>query len=103
MDIRATIKLRNQRDRSLTFTMPRGLVLEATSSEWGVQNIALVQDYEFTLAAHDEVTVTVVGRCLNAARTVPNGNPGRVTPFRYAGPDFSQDAIWKRVAQPAFF
>src|SRR3954454_4681394 len=102
MEISATITVRNHQSKPHTSVLPRGLVLEAASTDYGVQNIVLLNDYPVTVPANGVATVRVIGRCLNRSRNVPSGNPGRVTPFKYAGIDFSQDAIWNRVGQPMF-
>jgi hypothetical protein len=102
MEITASVTVRNNQAQVHTTYLPRGMVIEAASAQFGVQNIALLSDYYVTVPAGGIATVRVVGRCLNQGRRVPHQNPGRVTPFKYGGIDFTQKAIWQRVGHPVF-
>jgi hypothetical protein len=103
MNISAKITLSNNLDTPITFKIPSGSVIEAVDAKENVQNIALEREYTFTVPKNSTITVNVVGRCLNRTRNLPSGQAGRLTPFRYAGIDFTQDVVWGRVSQPAFF
>lgn len=100
MNIPVTITLKNPTDRELPITIPVGAIFEAAKTDFGVQNVTIIQEHRFMLPAYSELRVKVTGRCLNRRRGVPNGTPGRLTTFRYAGPSFDQHQIWQRMAQP---
>ncbi len=100
MDINVGITLVNNRGEEVTVRIPAGSIFEAVKTEYGVQNVAVVQDYHFKIPAYGTRRVIVRGRCLNPRRSLPRLSPGRATPFRYAGPSFGQRAIWATVSKP---
>lgn len=99
MDIPVSIKLKNNRNESVTIRLPKGSIFEA-QTEYGVQNVALDNEYEFKLPPYGQITVTANGRCLNLKRAVPSNTPGRATPFRYAGTSLDQSDLWRTVSNP---
>lgn len=100
MDINVGITLVNNRGEEVTVRIPAGSIFEAAKTEYGVQNIVVIQDYQFRVPPYGRLSVVLRGRCLNPKRFLPRSSPGRVTPFRYAGTNFEQSAIWQSVSTP---
>lgn len=100
MEIAVSITLKNNRKEELFITLPAGLVLEHSQTEYGVQNVALEREYIFKLPGYSQQKVVVYGRCLNSNRALPSSTPGRLTLFRYAGSSMVQEDIWKNVSTP---
>lgn len=100
MDINVGITIVNNRGEEVTVRIPAGSIFEAVNTERGVQNVVIVQDYQFRLLPYGCRRVVVRGRCLNPRRSLPQSSPGRATPFRYAGTSFEQRAIWQIVSTP---
>ncbi len=100
MDINVGITLVNNRGEEVTVRIPSGSIFEAAKTEYGVQNVVVVQDYHFRIPPYSTRKVVVRGRCLNPRRSLPRRIPGRATPFRYTGPSFKQRSIWETVSKP---
>jgi|SRR5947209_8049003 len=99
MNIKAIITLTNERDEELSIRIPAGSIFEAPT-ELGVQCVAVVDEYKFTIPPRSQRKVEVYGRCLNQKRGIPHLVQGRATPFRYAGASLDQSRIWQRVSNP---
>lgn len=100
MEIDVSVPITNRTGKPLAVRVPSGQVFESAQTELGVQNVTIVGDYRFVVPPHATIKITVRGRCLNQLRSAPKMSRGRITPFRYAGPSFAQDAIWAAVASP---
>jgi len=100
MDINVGITLVNNRGEEVTVRIPAGSIFEAVKTDHGVQNVVVIQDYQFKVPPHGICKVVIRGRCLNPRRSLPKSSPGRATPFRYAGSSFDQNAIWQAVSTP---
>lgn len=100
MDINVGITLVNNRGEEVTVRIPAGSIFEAVKTEHGVQNVTVIQDYQFRVPPYGRRSVVMRGRCLNPRRSLPRSSPGRATPFLYAGTSFEQSAIWQIVSMP---
>lgn len=100
MNINVGITLVNNRGEEVTVRIPAGSIFEAIKTEHGVQNVVVIQDYQFRVPPYGRRSVVLRGRCLNPRRSLPQSSPGRATPFRYAGTSFEQSAIWQIVSTP---
>lgn len=98
MSIDVEVTLTNAGPNEVPVTIPAGAIFEADPPH--AQNVAIVGEHRFTLPPRSRLTVVLTGRCLNRRRAEPHGVPGRLTPFRYAGPSFDQGAIWTATSTP---
>jgi hypothetical protein len=100
VNIPVSITLENREQRRLSVRVPRGYVFEQATRAGRVQNVAIVDDHVFDLAPGERRVVTMIGRCLNPRRSIPTGQAGRPTMFRYSGRSMDQQAVWDRVRRP---
>jgi hypothetical protein len=80
-DFRVSLTLENKHNKDLVVRIPRGSLIEPTSTSRTQQSAVVKQDYVFRLNPNEVRPVLIDAECWNQHLSPPNSVPGKITPF----------------------
>ena len=91
------IKLRNNTNDDLLFTIPKGQLFENKKIGTGIQNVAAAREYKLIIPGNSRLIVEIEVLCVNQNFSSPSGKPGNITIYKFNKDFESQESLWNQM------
>ena len=93
-----TLTVSNNRPYVVEFNVHRGDLIETENVMDNTQNLAVLEDYEFSIGPNETANLTIRAACINPGKEIPVQQPVRPTPLRLQNSNFqNQQQLWDRI------